>query len=91
MPSIARSGLAQKAGGDTITADQSDIGKLQARIQKYDQALGVVVQLARQHGENVECNAVCYYLSSSKPIAWRCAPDQKCDLHLYGQSAGRRL
>jgi hypothetical protein len=79
--STAGPGSAQKAVSDTITADQRDIGKLQARIEKFDQALGVVVQLARQHGENVECNAVCYYPTSSKPIAWRCAPDRKCDLH----------
>jgi hypothetical protein len=79
--SIAQPVVAQKAGSDTITADERDIGKLKARIQKYDQALGVVLQLARQHGENVECNAVCYYSTSSKPIAWRCAPDKECDLH----------
>ena len=79
--SVAQPGSAQKLGGDTITADHTDVGKLQARIQKYDQALGIVTQLARQHGENVECNAVCYYPTSSKPIAWRCAPDKKCDLH----------
>ena len=72
--------VAQNAGGDTIAADQIDIGKVQARIVKYDQALGVVTQLARKHGENVECNAVCYLPSSSKPIAWRCAPEKKCDL-----------
>jgi hypothetical protein len=78
--SIARPGFAQKARNDTITADQIDIGKVQARIQKYDQALGVVTQLARSHGENVECNAVCYYPTSSKPIVWRCGPDKKCDL-----------
>jgi hypothetical protein len=74
--SIARPGFAQKAGNDTITADQIDIGKVQPRIQKYDQALGVVTQLARSHGENVECNAVCYYPTSSKPIVWRCGPDK---------------
>jgi len=79
--STAGPGFAQKAGSDTVTADQRDIGKLQARIEKYDQSLGVVVQLARQQGENVECNAVCYYPTSTKPIAWRCAPDRKCDLH----------
>ena len=76
----AAPGVAQKASGDTIAADQIDIGKVQARILKYDQALGVVTQLARVHGANVECNAVCYLPSSSKPIAWRCAPDKKCDL-----------
>jgi hypothetical protein len=24
---------------------------------------------------------VCYFPSSSKPIAWRCQPDERCDLH----------
>ena len=76
----AAPGVAQKAGGDTIAADQIDIGNVQARIVKYDQALGVVSQLARAHGWNIECNAVCYLPSSSKPIAWRCAPEKKCDL-----------
>ena len=76
----AAPGVAQKASGDTIAADQIDIGKVQARIVKYDQALGVVTQLARVHGANIECNAVCYLPTSSKPIAWRCGPDKKCDL-----------
>ena len=74
-------GLAQQTGGDGIAADQKDIGKVQTRIQKFDQALGVVIQLARSRGANVECNAVCYFPSSSKPIAWRCQPDERCDLH----------
>jgi hypothetical protein len=73
--------VAQQAGGNAITADQRDIGKVQTRIEKYDQALGVVIQLARPRGANVECNAVCYFPSSSKPIAWKCEPDRKCDLH----------
>jgi len=66
---LAVPGVAQKASGDTIAADQIDVGKVQTRILKYDQALGVVTRLARKHGENVECNAVCYLPSSSKPIA----------------------
>ena len=73
----ATPGVAQKAGGDTIAADQIDIGRVQARILKYDQALGVVTQLARVHGANVECNAVCYLPTSTRPIAWRCAPEKK--------------
>jgi hypothetical protein len=64
-----------------IAADQKDIGKVQARVQKYDQAIGVVLQLVRSQPSNVECNGVCYFPSSSKPIAWRCEPDKKCDLH----------
>ena len=73
-------GFAQQMRSDGVTADQKDIGKVQTRIEKYDQALGVVIQLARPRGANVECNAVCYLPSSSKPIAWRCAPEKKCDL-----------
>lgn len=79
--SVAQPGLAQQAGSDGINATQKDIGKVQTRIQKFDQALGVVVQLARPDQSNVECNAVCYFPSSSRPIAWRCEPDKKCDLH----------
>ena len=74
-------GFAQQMRGDGVTADQKDIGKVQTRIEKYDQALGVVIQLALPRGANVECNAVCYFPSSSKPIAWKCEPDRKCDLH----------
>ena len=40
-------GFAQQAGGNAITADQKDIGKVQTRIEKSDQAIGVVIQLAR--------------------------------------------
>ena len=76
----ANPGVAQKAGGDTIAADQIDIGRVQARILKFDQAMGVVTQLARVHGANVECNAVCYLPTSTRPIAWRCAPEKRCDL-----------
>ena len=65
--------------GDTLT--QKDIGKLQTRVDKSDQALGVVIQLARPGGANVECNGVCYLPSSSKPVAWKCEPARKCDLH----------
>jgi hypothetical protein len=78
---LVEPGVAQQAGGNAITAEQKDIGKVQARIEKSDQALGVVIQLARPRGANVECNGVCYLPSSSKPIAWKCEPDRKCDLH----------
>ena len=65
--------------GNTITADQKEIGKVQAQIQKYDQAIGIVGQLNRL-SSGVECNGVCYFPSSSKPIAWKCDPGRKCDL-----------
>ena len=73
-------GFAQQAGGNATTAEQTGIGRVQTRIEKSDQALGVVIQLARPGGANVECNGVCYLPSSSKPIAWKYEPDRKCDL-----------
>jgi hypothetical protein len=72
---------AQQAGGNAITAEQKDIGKVQARIERTDQALGVVIQLVRPGGATVECSGVCYLPSSSKPVAWKCSPATKCDLH----------
>src|SRR5713101_6882997 len=78
--STANLASAQQPGAG-IAADQKDIGKVQARIQKYDQAIGVVLQLVRSQQSNVECNGICYFPSSSKPISWRCEPDKKCDLH----------
>lgn len=65
--------------GNTITADHKDIGKVQAQIQRYDQAIGLVGQLNRP-SSSVECNGVCYFPSSTKPIAWKCDPGRKCDL-----------
>jgi len=78
---FASSGSPQPRGSDAITADQHLIGTVQTRIQKYEQALGVVNQLARPNQATVECNAVCYFPSRSSPIAWRCEPGKKCDLH----------
>lgn len=66
--------------GNTITAEQRDIGKVQVQIQKYDEAIGVLGQLSRS-SSSVECNGVCYFPSSTKPIAWKCDPGRKCDLH----------
>jgi hypothetical protein len=65
--------------GNTITADHASIGKVQAEIHKYDQAVAVVSQLNRS-SSSVECNGVCYFPSSSRPIAWKCDPGRKCDL-----------
>ena len=73
--------FAQQTSGNALMAEQKDIGKVQTRIQKYEGAMGVIVQLVRPDLANVECNGVCYFPSSSRPIAWRCAPDKKCDLH----------
>ena len=65
--------------GNTITADHASIGKVQAEIHKYDQAVAVVSQLNRS-SLSVECNGVCYFPSSGRPIAWKCDPGRKCDL-----------
>jgi hypothetical protein len=65
--------------GNTITAVHAGIGKVQAQIRNYDQAIAVVSQLNRS-SSSVECNGVCYFPSSSRPIAWKCDPGRKCDL-----------
>ena len=77
---VALDAIAQQ-GGNGIAADQKDIGKVQSRIEKYDQALGVISQLSRPQPSNVECNGVCYFPNSTRPIAWKCEPGTKCDLH----------
>jgi hypothetical protein len=66
---------------ERITAEQHDIGRVEARIQKYDQALGVVSQLTRPFGAETDCQGVCYFPSSTKSVSWRCAPKQRCALH----------
>jgi hypothetical protein len=72
--------------GNTITADHASIGKVQAQIHKYDQAIAVVSQAVavvsqlNRSSSSVECNGVCYLPSSSRPIAWKCDPGRKCDL-----------
>jgi hypothetical protein len=66
---------------EPITAEQHDIGRVETRIQKYDQALGVVSQLTRPFGADTDCQGVCYFPSSTKSVSWRCAPKQRCALH----------
>jgi len=77
---ISGPAVAESAGG-RITAEQPDIGRVEARIQKYDQALGVVSQLTRPFGAETDCQGVCYFPSSTKSISWRCAPKQQCALY----------
>jgi len=72
--------VAEQAGG-RISAEQPDIGRVETRIEKYDQALGVVIQLTRPLGAETECHGICYFPSSTQPTSWRCAPQQRCDLH----------
>jgi hypothetical protein len=77
---VATPAFAQKSASQ-ISAEQHDIGRLETRIQKYDQALGVVSQLARPLGAETECQGTCYFPSRTQPISWRCAPRESCDLH----------
>lgn len=72
--------FAQQSAG-RITAEQRDIGRVEVRIQKYEQALGVITELARPLGTEVECQGVCYYPSSTRPVTWNCAPNRACSLH----------
>jgi hypothetical protein len=78
--SAAGAAFAQE-GGNRLTAERPDIGRLETQIQKSDQALGVVIQLSRPLGAETECRGVCYFPSSTQPTTWRCAPQEKCDLH----------
>ena len=57
----ATPGVAQKVSGDTIAADQIDIGKVQTRILKYDQALGVVTPAGAEAWR--KCRMQCRLLS----------------------------
>ena len=63
-----------------ISADEKDIGKIQVQVHKYEQALGVVMQLTRPQSSSVECNGVCYFPNCSRPVTWKCEPERKCDL-----------
>lgn len=76
----APTAFAQQGGG-RLSAAQSDIGQLEARIQQYDQALGVVARFRRPSGDETECYGACFFPSSSQPVSWRCAPQETCDLH----------
>ena len=72
--------VAEQIGG-RIAAEQRDIGRVETRIQKYDQALGVVIQLTRPTGAETECQGVCFFPSSTRPTSWRCGTKERCDLH----------
>jgi hypothetical protein len=71
--------VAEQMGG-RVVAEQRDIGRIETHIQKYDQALGVVIQLTRPTGAETECQGVCFFPSSTHPTSWRCAPKERCDL-----------
>jgi hypothetical protein len=72
--------LAQQSGR-RLDAERHDIGQVETRIQEYNQALGVVTRLKRPLGAEIECNGICFFPSSSRPVSWRCAPKEVCDLH----------
>jgi hypothetical protein len=80
LPFTERAAIAQQAAG-RLSAEQRDIGRLETRIQRYDQALGVVMRLSRPQGDETECNGICFFPSSSHSVLWRCAPNDSCNLH----------
>ena len=58
-------------------------------MQKYDQALGCrQPATAVRRSSSVECNGVCYFPSSTRPIAWKCDPGKAMRLALHGEPAG---
>jgi hypothetical protein len=71
---------AQRAGA-SLSAEARDIGRLETRIQKYDQALGVVTRLIRAPDAETECQGTCFLPSSSRSVSWRCSPNSGCALH----------
>ena len=71
---------AQEDGG-RLAAERQGIGRLETRIQNFGGALGVVSHFVRRPGADIECNAVCYFPSSTRPVAWLCAPGKPCVLH----------
>jgi hypothetical protein len=71
--------IAQQSGSH-LSAERHDIGRVETRIENYDQALGVVTRLNRPLGIETECEGVCFFPSSSQPLSWRCAPTERCDL-----------
>lgn len=71
---------AQQSGA-YLSAKQPDIGRVEARVQKYDQALGVVTRLIRSPEADTECGGTCFFPSSSRSVSWRCAPRSSCELH----------
>ena len=72
--------IAQQSGGH-LSAERRDIGRVETRIENYDQALGVVTRLTHSLGIESECEGVCFFpRSSTPPLSWRCAPAERCDL-----------
>ncbi len=65
---------------ERLTIERPDIGRVETRIENYDQALGVVARLNRPLGIETECDGVCFFPSSSRSLSWRCAPAERCDL-----------
>jgi hypothetical protein len=72
---------ATQQSGAYLSAEQRDIGRIEARIQKYDQAVGVVTRLVRSPDAETECVGTCFLPSSSHSVSWRCAPKNSCELH----------
>ncbi len=76
---VAGTAFAQQ-GGPSLSATQTGIGKVLTRIQKYDQALGVITDFARSPAQDIECGGTCFFANSSKSIAWSCGTGKSCNL-----------
>jgi hypothetical protein len=74
------SAASAQGAGDTLTAEDKDIGKVQVRIEKYEHALGVVSQLNRSPEGYTNCDGICYFPNATAPISWRCGPQRTCSL-----------
>jgi hypothetical protein len=72
--------IAQQSGSH-LSAERRDIGRVETRIEHYDQALGVVTRLTRSLSIEAECVGICFFPSSSRRLSWRYAPTERCDLN----------
>ena len=67
---------------DVAAMELMDIGQLQVHIENFDQAVGVVSQLARSTAaQTVECRGTCFFSNSSKDVIWSCGPGRICRIH----------
>jgi hypothetical protein len=65
----------------SVTATLSGVGKLETRVERLPQSLGVILSMARGPGQDLECSGMCYFANSSAGTAWKCGPGKSCRLY----------
>ena len=88
---FATCALAQQANNSAVV-EHKDIGRVRGRTETFNQALGVVSELARSSATQTgECYGRCIFPSFGRDIVWLCAPKQFLPIALYQQSTSRAL